>query len=317
MDAQTEAVVPMAERQFPVDLLTGDRPTFGWEAIERGVYVRPLDPEDFALVPNRKALLRSDNGYLLGIHSDRYSVTQPKQVETFAEAVTGIVGLEHVRFLELHGGRIIGVAVRLPEVVTVAGGSTPFLSVITSFDATFPFTAWTGSELWRCVNTISMSIRRSRSKMTIRHTGDTNVKVAQARAALEMSWNHGKAFAESIEWMANVPIPEPEEHIDALFPIPHGEGVTDRKIAAAIRRRTTVTDLLDEQGEFRNTGFGLFNAVNTWELWSLRSMAEPKGWTPAVTATRQFMGVARDGVGEKSRAALGRVAITNVKQTTV
>ncbi len=124
---------------IPVDDVK--RRLFGWEALSSPVYVE--DPRGgLAQVPGRQAIVRSDNGHVMGIFSDGYEPhpyvewlinTVSRLLD--AELSIGSAGL-------LKGGAVAWVSVEVPENVVTPEGVEfrPHLFGATSFDGSLATT---------------------------------------------------------------------------------------------------------------------------------------------------------------------------------
>lgn len=137
-----------------------------------------------------KLLIRSDTGAVLGCVGAGYSAVQNHELPSIARALAdeaaGEVTAESAG--SIHAGRRVFMLLR-GEAFDVRKGDTvyPYLLLANGHDGSLAFTATPTSVRVVCKNTLNMAIgkgKRSGAGVWIKHTGDTQAKIRQAREAL-------------------------------------------------------------------------------------------------------------------------------------
>jgi phage/plasmid-like protein (TIGR03299 family) len=159
-----------------------------------------LAPAETADGTRYRANLRADTGGLLGIVTGDYRVVDNAEAFRFLDALIGSE-LHFETAGSLHGGRRTWVLARLPEWVEVGGDQTAvYVYVANSHDGSLAVTAAVSDVRIVCANTLAWALRKSdrgeaaQRVFRFRHTGDLQVKFAEARDVMGMTLDYAKQF---------------------------------------------------------------------------------------------------------------------------
>lgn len=201
-----------------------DKAGLGWKVTHGDVLVvkTPGWTDDFGsshpaeLIPAKgfKANLREDTGEVLGIVSDEYEVVDNRDAFRFLDALIGSE-LHFETAGSLWGGRRVWVLARLPEYIELGGDlSVTYVYVANSHDGSMAVSAAATPIRIVCANTLGAALRQAehgtnaQRTFRFRHTGDLQVKFAEARQVLGMMINYQKEFKELADRLALQPISE-------------------------------------------------------------------------------------------------------------
>jgi phage/plasmid-like protein (TIGR03299 family) len=183
--------------------------------------------------------------------------------------------LEIETAISLYGGKVVTILARKPESMNIAGDSYDrFIGFTTRHDGLGASKVFTCYERVVCANTQAIAeaeFKKSKRSFSIRHQGDTEMKLVDARQALELSFEEDEAFALELEKMAATPL-ERDTYEGMLSEIVGLRGIDKNKqerkyrnrveIAAAINNiRKTAPDL----EELRKNRLGLFQATTAFD----------------------------------------------------
>lgn len=231
-----------------------------------------LTPSGVTEVETHRATYRSDTGALLGVVGSDYVAHQPADLLELARlTVDAAPGDAHVEVIgSLRGGRTVFITIALPNEVVIAGDvHMPRLVWATSMDGTLATRGVTTMVRAVCANTIRASFRSARTSWAARHTSDLRGRAADARAALDLAWKVSDTFRAEVEALTaqTVTDRQADEIISAMWP--DDAQATARTRSTASRRRAEVRRLYrdDPRVGWRGTGYGLVQAISTWELW--------------------------------------------------
>jgi phage/plasmid-like protein (TIGR03299 family) len=123
-------------------------------------------------VPDKKAVVRSDNGAYLGTVGKGYAPVQPRRFYEMIGELTRQVGGTIDKVLNLRGGSVMGVSVTVGDAEYVPGDPIrrSFIAM-TSFDCSYSVMGRAISNRWICTNQLPSSKR----VFNLKHT--TNVEV--------------------------------------------------------------------------------------------------------------------------------------------
>lgn len=165
------------------------------------------------------SIIRADSGAeLWGQAGPKYTPIQNREAFKFLDAVMGEFGARFHTAGSIHGGRMVWMQVEIPS---AAFRVTPKDEVQTFATFTNPHNggqAWAFPSTLRivCANTYRTVSRDRCGGLGIRHTGDVNAKVRQARAALGIAVRDLGRFGERAQAMVQEPCDAPEFFGDLL-----------------------------------------------------------------------------------------------------
>ncbi|MFF5973713.1 DUF932 domain-containing protein [Streptomyces sp. NPDC012769] len=247
---------------------------FDWTADERPLYISPGMDGNVRLtteVPDRKAIVRSDTGDVLGIFRDGY---QPHQygewlvdnVETILDAdlQIGSAGL-------LRGGAVAWVSVEMPDTLETVEGVRfrPFLLACTSFDGSIATTYKEVVTNVVCDNTMTAALGERSATVKVRHSSKSLTRIQSVRDALGIVHKVSDDFQKEVSRLSAVRVTDAvwERIVADAAPMPDDP----QKHKAAATRAENKRDALmrlwrrDERvAPWAGTAFGAWQAFNTY-----------------------------------------------------
>ncbi len=175
-----------------------DDPATAAEAIEAaGLNYRanlvPMLTEDGIIVPNRKAVVRSDNRDVLGVVGNSYTPIQNGECFSFLDAVVAEGSVRYHTAGALGKGERIWLLARLPGHIRVKDTediTDKFLLLSNSHNGTSALRVFFTPIRVVCSNTLAIAQQQGRGQgISIHHKGDLAAKVRQAQEVLGLA-NH-------------------------------------------------------------------------------------------------------------------------------
>lgn len=255
-------------KAIPIDDVR--RRLFSWKAMEVPMYVKGKEEgAPLLVVPERKAIIRDDTNQVLGVVSNSYAphqyeealLTQISTIISESDLAIGSAGL-------LKGGAIAWVQIEMPENLKVADVEfRPHLLATTSFNGSIATTYKRTVTLVVCDNTRAAALKEEGQEYRVRHTANSQMRIAEARDALNVVFKLGESFTKEIEQLLKFKVD------DALYTRFVHEIVPLK--ADASKTATTKADA--DRGEYhrlwnhdprvapwKGTAFGAVQAVNTY-----------------------------------------------------
>jgi phage/plasmid-like protein (TIGR03299 family) len=233
--------------------------------------------------------VRASDREVLGIVGKNYTVIQNS--EGFS-ALTSLVDDGDIIIesaISLRGGRTIAIAARRPDHVLIGGEEIiPYLVFANSHDGRTPAMMLTTPERVVCKNTLRAAIAQSQDEEgyggihKVRHTKTAFNRLAEARAALGISFDYIDNFVVMGEQLVNTKLSDNDfaNFLKALKPIPAPEHVTteDGVMRVKNQRGITIAEKVQEDirevyygeenlNDIRGTAWGAWNAVTQYEDW--------------------------------------------------
>lgn len=253
------------EQAVPIDDVR--RRLFAWKAVEENMFVM-RDDERF-LVPDRKAIVRDDTYEVLGVVSTSYAPHQYedvllKQIANIiddSELAIGSAGL-------LKGGAIAWVQIEMPENLKVADVEfRPHLLATTSFNGSIATTYKRCVTVVVCDNTRAAALREEGQEYRIRHTANSQMRIAEARDALNVVFRLGESFTKEIEQLLAHKVSDPmyTKFVERIVPLRQDASKTATTKAEADRGEFMRLWNSDPRvNPWKGTAFGAVQAVNTY-----------------------------------------------------
>ncbi|GAA2357611.1 DUF932 domain-containing protein [Streptomyces violaceusniger] len=244
------------------------RRLFGWEAVSSPVYVESPLTGGLERAPDRRAYVRSDNGYILGYFGEGY---EPHPYDEWlidkiaslldAEVSIGSAGL-------LREGAVAWVSVEVPETITTPEGVEfrPNLFGATSFDGSLTTTFKRAVTNIVCDNTMGAGLAESGQEIKIKHSRNSKLRLAEAREALNLIYQTADRFSAEVKHLCETTVTDRQwdAFLDAHTPMPEDKG---QARTLAEKKRDTLARLWNHDARvapWHGTAYGVVQAVNTY-----------------------------------------------------
>lgn len=161
-----------------------------WEVVGQPLYAYGTGSASSALlsVPGRKAVIRTDTNKVLATVGETYRFIQNSEVADIVDALMQTNdGLEFEMGGEMNGGRSIFLVAKFPDGLTLDGDDSPIerrLLVQTGHDGLTSLRICAIAQRLFCQNQVNATLRNAKDKITIRHTVNATLRLAEARKAL-------------------------------------------------------------------------------------------------------------------------------------
>ena len=153
-------------------------------------------------ISNYKANVRSSDGKVLGVVSDRYKIVQNAEAFEFTDSLIG--GEVHYETAgSLNGGKKIWLLAKLPDTEIAGDKTEPYLCFSNTHDGSGAIRVCMTPIRVVCNNTLNLALDNAKRSWSVRHTGDIRRKAHEARACLYLAHNYIQSLAERADRMAN------------------------------------------------------------------------------------------------------------------
>lgn len=288
-------------------------------------YVKYLDDEDNEQVvqdTENIPVVNASTGRIFGYPKEGYAIHP--YLPTLKGFMEKILHDESVAVgsagLLRHGG-VAFLQARLPEHYEVQGyGYVPYLSAVTSVDRSRKTTYLTGVLGQVCDNTVDASILGAYTKVAIRHSRNSGIKVQDARDKLGIQLAQvGDEAAEGIENLLKIDVSPREfaKWLDLAVPLPEYKetkaGTGGKGYTQAENKRNALEVLWEHDPKVKpwaGTAFGVLQLDNTFRTWDsvVRGMS---GGRLELNFTRDIQGKTT----ASDKLALSRLATVKRRKT--
>lgn len=233
-----------------------------WEVQHAPVYT-----EAGLEIPNYKANIRSTDGKVLGIVSDRYRIVQNKEAFEFTDAIVGETENGVVRYEtagSLCGGKKIWLLAKMPTTKVLGDEVDPYMFFSNAHDGTGAIKVGMTPIRICCANTLAMALNSAKRCWSTKHVGDMQSKLEEARMCLQMADKYMVNLDIEADRLANAKLYEEQiaEILDEMFPI--DDNASDRKKSNIIQFKTTFWDAynMPDIQKFTDSAWKAVNAMS-------------------------------------------------------
>lgn len=266
----------------------------GWGVRKVPVMTAPgdtaLDGDWGLIVPDKYANVATIKGEprIIGLTGKRHVNFQNEEMAEFLDTVVDDSGAHFVAGGLLAGGSRTFMVMKMPSGILIAGEDATdlYFGATNSFDGSGSFTAWVTGVRLRCTNMLNSAVKGAKARWKMRHSGQLQGKVAQAREALSLTFRWAEEFEKEAEEFLASPFSESDWNrlLDHLAP--ESESTKAGWVKRQEEKRETLTYLFREAetNELgRGTKWGAYNAFTEYADWFLPIKGkDPQGTKRAV-----------------------------------
>jgi phage/plasmid-like protein (TIGR03299 family) len=235
-------------------------------------------------ISHRFAVVRDKDLMCLGVVSDDYRIVQNSEAFAFTDHLIGM-GVKYETagaIYNPYNGSVKTFMLAKTDHITVLGDRVePYCVFMNSFDGKSGMIAAMTPVRVVCQNTLTMALDRAQRMWMIKHVGDIQGKIEEAKRALGLMNDYVAGFPEIAEKLNAINLYDDEikKFLDELFPAPT-EGDTDRRkdnreyMKGVVMNRFTVPEDIQK---FRGNAWGLYNAVSD-AITHMQPMRKTQNW---------------------------------------
>ena len=214
-------------------------------------------------VDNFFANVRSSDGAVLGVVSDRYKVVQNVDAFAFTDSlIEGEVRYETAG--SLMGGRKIWLLAKLPDTEIVGDKTEPYLCFSNTHDGSGAIRVCMTPVRVVCNNTLNIALNGAKRAWSVRHTGDIQAKLHEARMCLDMANKYMDKLAVYADQMAKRSVTDEQiaKILDEMFPATEDMSDREKRNAEKARTEYMVCYFAPDILKFKGTAWGALNAMS-------------------------------------------------------
>ena len=232
-----------------------------WEVEQHNV----MTADTGIVIPNCKANVRSSDGKVLGVVSDRYTIVQNHEAFSFTDNLIG----GEVRYEtagSLKEGRKIWLLAKMPDTEIVGDKVEPYLCFSNTHDGSGAIRVCMTPIRVVCNNTLNVALNGAQRSWSSRHVGNIDDKLHEAQRTLELAGQYMSELAKRADELANVKVTDDQirEILDEMFPIKETDTDRTKRNHLAVKTDYMVCLFAPDIAKFRNTAWGAVNAMSDY-----------------------------------------------------
>lgn len=216
-----------------------------------------------AKIQNYKANVRSSDGQVLGIVGDRYKVIQNSEAFSFTDDIIG-GDVRYETAGSLNGGKKIWLLAKLPETEIAGDKTEPFMCFSNTHDGSGAIRVCMTPVRVVCSNTLNLALDTARRSWSVRHTGDLQSKMHEARVCLQMANAYMGELAKEADRLANTTVTRAQldQILEELFPVDESSSHREKENVKKLKDEFMVCYFAPDILKFRGTAWGAVNAMS-------------------------------------------------------
>lgn len=229
-----------------------------WEVKQRNIQVC-----GGAKIDNFKANVRSTDGKVLGVVTDRYQIVQNADAFSFTdELIGGDVRYETAGSLQ--EGKKIWLLAKMPTRQVVGDDVEPYLCFSNTHDGSGSIRVCVTPIRVVCNNTLNLALNTAQRQWSTKHVGNIDQKMQEARMCLELADVYMNELSEYAEKLANKRITDDELNkiLDEMFPIDEEDSDRKKNSVQKAKDEFMVCYLRPDIAMYLNTAWGVVNAMS-------------------------------------------------------
>lgn len=254
----------------------------------------------------KKIYYRSDNGSPLGIHSDGHNGHGYEEwlLKNTEKILSGDLHISSS--ILMRNGARMAIQFSLGDNFTAVDGEEfrPYLLAFTSFDGSLQTTYARKIMRVVCDNTFDVALGEKGMAHKVKHTKYSNLKVKDAQEALALIHQGADEYTEQVKRLTSQKVTDKQwqKFLEIHVPMTGEKGRGD---TMAETKRQALTGLWTADPRvtiWKNTVWGVINAVNTWTQ-HMSIVRSAKGGAPVTRAERREENVLLGKTGEADQKA--------------
>jgi len=271
-----------------------------WDPIATQVYaLADLDIDGkptYEPIEGWKCIARSDDGSVLSLNRDTYTVIDHGEMGEIVEAVLAQPNVKWETAGVLDGGRSVWCLALLDEPIALPGDDSPtlpYLAITNRHDGTAACALRATAVRIVCANTFraaELEGERTGTTFSFVHKSGWRNRIDEARQAVTGARSEMRRYAELAEELLGIPVTRQQRElfITQFIPMPPQGLITDRVARNVEEARKAVRLLFDSttNEQIAGTGYGLVQAAGeyldhvrrarTWETRLNRTLIRPE-----------------------------------------
>lgn len=226
---------------------------------------KPIYDAHGNIIKGYKANTRNTDNKVLGVVSDRYKIVQNVDAFQFTDNLIG-GDVRYETAGSLMGGQKVWMLARMPEKKIAGDDVDTYVAFTNTFDGKGSVRAIITPVRIVCNNTLTLALSRANRSWSMRHQGDIESKIAEAREVLELTDIYMEELAKQAERWANVTINEDafQKILNKIFPVKEDD--TDRKKNNVQKQKDdfTLCYFAPDLVKFQKSAWGVINAATDY-----------------------------------------------------
>ena len=226
---------------------------------------KPIYDANGNIISGYKANTRSSDGKVLGIVGNRYKIVQNADAFQFTDNLIG-GDVRYETAGSLFGGQKVWMLAKMPEKKICGDDVETYVCFTNAHDGKGSVRAIVTPIRVVCANTLNLALSSANRSWSMRHQGDIENKLEEAREVLELTEIYMDELAKQADRWANVTINEEaiQRALNKLFPAKEDDSERKKRNVQDAKDQFMVCYFAPDLNAFRGTAWGMINACTDY-----------------------------------------------------
>lgn len=186
-----------------------------WNVVQEPVYTSKQEQ-----IPNYYANIRDKDNSVLGVVSSKYQIVQNQEAFEFTDHLID-EGLTYESAGSLRNGKCVWMLGRLPETYILGDKVEQYICFTNTFDGSGAIQVICTPTRVVCQNTLNFALNNAKRKWSVRHIGNMESKLLEAKMTLGLISDYTEALKEEAERLASIKVTDDvlEQMLDTIYAI--------------------------------------------------------------------------------------------------
>lgn len=212
------------------------------------------------------ANVRSDNGQVLGVVTDRYKIVQNRDAFSFVDSLID-EGVEFEKGGVFHFGKSAWLEAKIPESYKILGDDVEsHIVLVNSHDGKGAVKVNIIPLRLFCSNQLNMALRKAKRSWSANHSVRIDGRIKEAQETLGLADAYMKELAKTADELAVAKMSDDEFRaiLDKVYPV--DESMSARKITTTNEKKAGLMQYLEQPdlANFRGTKWGVVGAITDY-----------------------------------------------------
>ena len=230
--------------------------------LDWNVYQTPIFDQNQNQIPNYFANVRDKDNSVLGVVTSKYQIVQNQEAFEFTDSLID-EGLTYESAGSLRNGKQIFLLGKLPKTQILGDDLEPYVCFTNTFDGSGAIQVCCTHTRVVCMNTLNFALNSAKRKWSVRHVGDLESKLNEARQTLGLVSAYTTALQEEAERLVAIKVDDSilEAMLDTIYHVNEEDSDIRKKRISNLKDNYFGCLQAPDIAQFKGTAYAAMMAV--------------------------------------------------------
>ena len=230
--------------------------------LDWNVYQTPIFDQNQQKIDNYFANVRDKDNSVLGVVTSRYQIVQNHEAFEFTDSLID-EGLTYESAGSLRNGKQIFLLGKLPKVQILGDDMEPYICFTNTFDGSGAIQVCCTHTRVVCMNTLNLALNTAKRKWSVRHVGDLESKLNEAKQTLGLVGAYTSALHQEAERLVTVKVSDEmlDQMLDTIYRVNEEDSDVRKKRIANLKDNYFTCLAAPDITQFKGTAYAAMMAM--------------------------------------------------------